>query len=197
VPLWLAGLALKLSPLGKILKAVLAWLWRFLCAKVTLRVWMIVAVLAWGWHWHGKTLDHAVSIQKQADDAVLAQTVANYRAAAEKARQADAANKARVEAEQRSINERTSHDYEARLAAARALAERLRHGSQGAAYPGAGGTAPVPGVSSPAAGSAQAPGNGLPVDTALLATEQAIQLDELISWVIRQHAVDPNNEPKP
>jgi hypothetical protein len=130
------------------------------------------------------------------EHAAFGQTVLNYRAAAEKARQADAANKARVEAEQAAINERTSHDYEARLAAARAAAERLRSAAA-ATHPGSRGTAPVPGVSAPAAGIAQAPGNGLPVDTALICTEQAIQLDELSSWVIRQHAVDPNKEPTP
>ena len=52
------------------------------------------------------------------EQAALAGTVANYRAAADAARAADRANLARVAAEQRAINERTSNDYEARLAAA-------------------------------------------------------------------------------
>jgi hypothetical protein len=34
--------------------------------------------------------------------------------------------------------------------------------------------------------------NGLPAADALTATEQAIQLDELIKWVRNQHDVDPN-----
>ena len=33
--------------------------------------------------------------------------------------------------------------------------------------------------------------DGLPQPERLIATEQAIQLDELIKWVERQHAVDP------
>jgi hypothetical protein len=36
--------------------------------------------------------------------------------------------------------------------------------------------------------------NGLPAGDALTATEQAIQLDELIKWVNRQAAIDPNNQ---
>jgi hypothetical protein len=48
-----------------------------------------------------------------------------------------------------------------------------------------------------AAGSAaQAAGQGgLPPEDALIATEQAIQLDELIKWVRRQSALDPNARP--
>jgi hypothetical protein len=119
-------------------------------------------------------------------------TVSNYRAAAEKARAADAANKARVEVEQVKINERTDHDYQARIAAARATAERLRRGTT-ATNSGGGGSAPVSGVPAPAGVSdGSAPQGGLPAGDALVATEQAIQLDEIIKWARQQHAVDPN-----
>lgn len=122
-----------------------------------------------------------------------ADTVANYRAAAERARAADRANAERVAAQQGRINERTSHDFEARLAAALARAQRLRGSAQAEADPGGRGDAPVPGLSASPSGTAKAPGQDrLPDPDRLIATEQAIQLDELIRWVRAQAAVDPN-----
>ena len=51
----------------------------------------------------------------------------------------------------------------------------------------------MPGLSAPPGGAAQAPGQDrLPPQDALTATEQAIQLDELIKWVRKQAAVDNN-----
>lgn len=130
------------------------------------------------------------------EKAALAGTVANYRAAAEAARSADLANVARVAAEQRAINERTAYDYEARVAAARLSARRLRlEAAAAAADPGAGGTAPMPRLPA-AAGAADesAAQDGFPLPDRELATEQAIQLDELIKWVRAQATVEPNNE---
>src|SRR4051812_44023632 len=69
------------------------------------------------------------------EQAALAGTVANYRAAAASARTADQANVARVAAEQRTINERTTNDFEDRLGAARAAAQRLRLQSRAAVDP--------------------------------------------------------------
>ena len=127
------------------------------------------------------------------EQAVFAGTVANYRAAAEQARAADKVNADRVAAEQRAINERTAYDYQARLAAARAAAQRLRLAAKASTDPGAGGIASVPGLSAPARGVAEAPGQDrLPQPDALTATEQAIQLDELIKWVRAQAGVEPN-----
>ena len=124
----------------------------------------------------------------------LATTVADYRAAAETARASDHANAERVAAEQRAINERTSNDFESRLAAARALAQRLRgQNAVAAADPRSRGSAPVPGLS--AAPDAPAPAAGqdrLPDPDRLTATEQAIQLDELIRWTKAQAQVDNN-----
>lgn len=60
------------------------------------------------------------------EGAAFVTTVANYRAAAGEARASDQANAQRVAAEQAAINERTSNDYESRLAAARSLVRRLR-----------------------------------------------------------------------
>jgi len=51
----------------------------------------------------------------------------------------------------------------------------------------------MPRVPLAAAGAAEAAGkDGLPQTDALTATEQAIQLDELIKWVRMQAAVDNN-----
>jgi hypothetical protein len=51
----------------------------------------------------------------------------------------------------------------------------------------------MPGLSAAAGKSDQAAGEDrLPDGDALTATEQAIQLDELIKWVKRQWAIDPN-----
>ena len=133
------------------------------------------------------------------EQSAFTQTVANYRAAADTARAADRANLARVATEQRVINEGTSNDFEARLAAARQTAERLSaqrlrgQAPSATADPRRGGAAPVPGLPAPTSGASQtAFENGLPEPDALTATEQAIQLDELIQWVKRQAIVDPN-----
>ena len=125
--------------------------------------------------------------------AAFDQTVAGYRAAAAQARAADAANAARVKTDQIAINERTANEFEARIAAARALDQRLRDHQAVAADPGAGRATPMPDLPASAAGPAQAAGqNRFPDSDRLTATEQAIQLDELIKWVQAQHAVDPN-----
>ena len=124
------------------------------------------------------------------EQAAFATTVANTRAAADAARAADLANAQRVAAEQRTINQRSEDEFEARLADARALAERLRVQPQGAATHRRNGAAtPVPGLSAAAGSTGQTAGeNRLP--DALIATEQAIQLDELIKWVKAQAKVD-------
>lgn len=140
--------------------------------------------------WHKQSDGFEGSLH--AEQAALAQTEANYRAAADTARAEDKANAERVAAQQSTINQETSDDYEKRLSDARTAADRLRAQLAGAeAHHGAGGAAPVPGLSAAAGGPAQgAREDGL--SDALTATEQAIQLDELIRWVRKQAAVDPN-----
>src|SRR3954447_9642689 len=60
---------------------------------------------------------------------------------------------------------------------------------KGQPIPRASGGAPMPGPSAAPAGAAQATGQDrLPEADALTATEQAIQLDELIKWVRAQAA---------
>lgn len=130
----------------------------------------------------------------RAETKAHAETVANYRVAAERARAADRANAERVDLAQSRINQRTSNDFQARLAATRARADRLRGQTPAAADRGGGGSAPLSGVPAPAPGVAQAAGQDrLPHPDLLIATEQAIQLDELIKWVRAQALVDPND----
>lgn len=121
-------------------------------------------------------------------------TVANYRVAAERARQADSANAARVKASQAAISERSAHDLESRLAAARSAAQRLRRDAASpAADPGTRGATPLSALSV-ASGSASQGTRQDELSRAerLMATEQAIQLDELIKWVRRQREVRVN-----
>ena len=125
--------------------------------------------------------------------AAFAGTVANYRAAAQAARAADLAAAERVRSEQRAINQRSNNALETRLADARARARRLRlETAAAAADPSAGRAAPLPGVPAPAGEPAQAAEQDrLSAGDSLTATEQAIQLDELIKWVRRQAEVQP------
>jgi hypothetical protein len=128
-------------------------------------------------------------------EAALAATVGNYRAAADAARAADEANAERAAAAQQAINERTRDAFEKRIADARAAARRLR-AAAAPADPGGGGSAPLPGVPASVPGAAEAAGEDrFPPSDALTATEQAIQLDELIKWVKAQAKVDNNAAP--
>jgi hypothetical protein len=144
------------------------------------------------------------------EQAAFAGTVANYRAAAADARSQDLANARRVEGAQSAITERTAYDFQARIAAARAAAVRLRARPAGAADPGGRAATAVPGLPAAAGGAAQGPGQdrlpqsderaprdrgALGPEDALTATEQAIQLDELIKWVEAQRRVDPKARP--
>jgi len=140
--------------------------------------------------WKAKTAHYAQVLA--GERAANAATIANVRAATERARAADLANAARVAERQEAINQRSDHDFQDRLAVARAAALRLRgEGTPAATDPGSGGATAVPGLSAAAEGAAQAASQDrLPDADRLTATEQAIQLDELIKWIERQHAVD-------
>lgn len=128
------------------------------------------------------------------EHAAFTTTVAGYRAAAAQAVQADAANRARVEAEQRAINERTVNDYEARIAAVRQRYADLLRGASHPANPGSPSSPSVPGSGTTPGGTAgPAPQDRLPESDALICTEQAIQLDALQAWVRGQARVDPEN----
>ena len=120
----------------------------------------------------------------QAEKSAHKLTVANYRAAAEKARREDAMNKLRVERERRAEAERIERDYQARLADARARYERLRDQLKAGTNPGTPGAAPVPGLpGSPGGADGPAEEDGFSLLDRLIATEQAIQLDGLQQWI--------------
>lgn len=133
--------------------------------------------------------------ERDAERAAHNATRTSYRLAQQEALRREQEREARVAAQQQEINDEITRDYGRRLAAARAAAERVRRETVRTSKhsAGASGSEPVPGLS-PAAGRADdaAGHSGLSVDERLVATEQAIQLDALISWVERQSAVDPN-----
>ena len=141
-------------------------------------------------HWRKQSGQFEQLYARERD--AFAATVASYRLAAEQARAADHANLTRVTAEQRAISERTSNDYQARLAAAHALAQRLRGQAAGSAADlRTGGTAAMPRLPAPAVGAPEsARENRFSNSDRLTATEQAIQLDELVKWVKAQATVD-------
>jgi hypothetical protein len=162
-----------------------------IAASVALAILLILAKVETR-HWKKQSAGFERLYQKE--QAALAGTVANVRIAADRARAADLANAQRVAADQRTINERTAHDFEARLATARAAAQRLRIEAARPATDRRAGRAPLlPALSTSARSAAQSASSGrLPSATALIATEQAIQLDELIKWVRAQAKVDNN-----
>lgn len=126
-------------------------------------------------------------------EAARAQLVADLASAAAKARTEDQANAARVAEAQNAINRSSLNDFEARIADARARAERLRP-QPNAEGRGPTGNPSVPGLSIATGTAAQGAGqNGLSQSDQLTATEQAIQLDALIKWVRAQAAIDPNH----
>jgi uncharacterized iron-regulated membrane protein len=171
--------------------------WRGLLGIVSTLTLSILLVIQKGETRHWKKEAGRYEQLYHNEQTAFAQTVVNYRTAAEKARQDDAANKARVEAKQAAINQERDASYEARIADARARAERLQH-SQAAAHPGSSGTTSVPGVPSGPGGPDGPPAEaGLPPSDALIATEQAIQLDELQRWVKSQSSIPVNSPPSP
>ena len=126
-------------------------------------------------------------------EAERARLVADFASAATAARSADRANVARVAAEQSAINRSSRHDFQARIDRARADAVRLRQNPAAAAGRGVPAASPVPGLpASPGRAVEAAREDRLPDPDRLIATEQAIQLDELIRWVRAQALVDPS-----
>ena len=124
-----------------------------------------------------------------------------YRLAQAQAAKLEAQRIERVKIEQQEITDDVTKAYSFRLADARARAERLRGeiGRAGKHPTGAAGGEPVPGTGAAAGRADEAPADpGLPAPSVdelawrLVATEQAIQLDELINWVERQAAVAVN-----
>lgn len=126
------------------------------------------------------------------------QTKLNYKKAQDDAAALETQRLARVKAEQEEITDEVRADFASRLAGARAAAERLRSDAArtGERPAGAGAAEPVP-TAGDAAGRAdgEAADRGLSpaaedLEWRLVATEQALQLDALITFLERQRAVD-------
>lgn len=136
----------------------------------------------------------AARARTEAEMAKHAATKKAYRDAQAEAELLEQQRLARVSQQQKEITDAIVEDYELRLADARARAERLRRqaGWRGGALgstarnelSGAGGSS---GGADEAAGGAR-----LSIDQRLIATEQALQLDELQSWLRRQLSVPIN-----
>lgn len=137
----------------------------------------------------------AARAERDAEAARHLATKQAYREAQAEAARLEKARLASVLAQQKDITDAISADYSKRLAAARAAADRLRaealQGRSGSA--GSPGSQSVPGMACAAGGTDEAPcGDGLSDAQRLIATEQAIQLDSLITWVERMSGIDPN-----
>lgn len=163
--------------------------WRVIAAVVP------ILVLALTLHIRTGQRDDA----RQERDLIAAQAVAfaaDVRATAERVRSTYAQNALRVEREQTQVTEEVSDEFQARIADLhrRVAALRLRT-SPGGADPGGAAGDRHPGFPDAAGGTdaaaAQAglPAPGLSLQDAIVATEQAIQLDELIRWLTRQMAI--------
>ena len=202
-----AGLLLALRGAGGWISGAFAWLLR--------HPWQAALIVAAAWlSWlHLVTLpgkDAAIAEREQTiaeredernqERAAHQQTKQAYAAAQLAARELEEKRLVRVAAEQQEITDAINEDYQRRLADARAAAERLRSEAlrAGDRAAGSAGDLRLPGAGGAAGGAAEAAGDRrLPLSPAeiewrLIATEQAIQLDELISWVEQQAAVNIN-----
>lgn len=137
--------------------------------------------------------------ERDSERAAHQTTKDRYEAAQAQAARDEALRLARVQSEQERISTDAKDSYARRIADYRARYEQLRQQAAAAAGTAGGASAgkPVPGVRD-AAGGADAPAcaNGLSLDQRWDATQQATQLDELISWIERQARV-PANDPAP
>jgi hypothetical protein len=118
----------------------------------------------------------------------------NFRAAMAEAQRLEVFRLARVKAEQQRINEHAQVDYDRRIAALRARYDGLRAKGRTSVASAAGGVS-VPSLPVPAFGfDATTDTDGL--SAALMCSTYAVQLDELITWVEAQAAVNVNEERK-
>lgn len=122
-------------------------------------------------------------------------TISQYVGAQAEAMILQLENLSRVAAERQEITERITNDYENRIAAARATADRLRRELNGVGRPS--GDVPVPSVSDTAGGvdgTSAISGVALSVDERLGCVEDAIRLDSLQNWAREQSEVEVNPE---
>lgn len=131
-----------------------------------------------------------------AEQAAHRASALNWQMATAAALAADLEHRLAQERRQAEESRRIADDFEARIADARARAAAAGMRAQAAAADqGGGGGAPVPGLSDPARVADAAAGQDrLSAADALIATEQAIQLDALIGWVEAQARVASDGE---
>jgi hypothetical protein len=152
-----------------------------------------------------RTAERDTARQERDDErAAHRQTKTDYREAQDEAARKEQLRLDRVKAEQQEITDAVEADYRRQLAGLHARAERLREELRaGAGAAGAGRGVEVPGLPVAGGGSAEATGDhGFPaafdrdpaeqLERDVIATEQAIQLNALIDWLLKQHAIDPN-----
>lgn len=129
--------------------------------------------------------------------AAFDKTVSDYRHAAELQAARERENLARVQAESTANAKEAENEYQTRIAAARATAARLRAQLESKVNSSSDSDIPVSGVSASATGTTkESEAGGFSIDERLTATEQAIQLDALTKWVIRQHNIKVNPSAK-
>lgn len=124
-------------------------------------------------------------------------TIKNYMLAASQREASDLKNVVRVGGEATAISERTTDEYEKRIAALRAdFAERVRRAT--GSYPGGPGGTNLPGLSNASIGTDESTCEAkLPGRDALIASEQAEQLVALQAWVKRVAQIDVNGPVNP
>lgn len=144
----------------------------------------LALLVACAWLWRANNGLHDTI---KAERAHYAETVANFKKAQADAEALQAHNLARVAKAQKEVTDETLDDYNRRVADLRERYKRLL--AQG--YRSAPIDAQMSTVSDTAATvNAAAQQDGLPAADALTASEQALQLDALITWVERQAKVE-------
>lgn len=131
-------------------------------------------------------------------------TKTDYREAQAEAARQEQKRIERVKAEQQEITDAVEEDYRRQLAGLHARAERLREELRaGAGAAGASGSGEMPGLSTATGRTAEAAGDrgfsapfgrspAEQLERDVIASEQAIQLNALIDWLLAQAAIDPN-----
>jgi hypothetical protein len=162
----------------------------------------IAGLLAWALILRGDLA--AARADLAAEQAAHRESALGWQLATATAAALDLANKVAIERRQAEESRRIADDFEARIADARARAAASVRAEAPAADQGGRGSAPVPGIPDPALLADEAAGQGgfpstlspsiLSPDDALIATEQAIQLDELINWVEAQARIGATGE---
>ena len=144
----------------------------------------LALLVACAWLWRANNGLHDTI---KAERAHYAETVANFKKAQADAEALQAHNLARVAKAQKDVTDETLDDYNRRVADLRARYQRLQsQGNRSATR-----DPDLPAVPGTAARLDEAPReNGLPSPDALIASEQALQLDALITWVERQGKIE-------